>query len=54
MSEQGFAVIVGQINDETTRAAVVEGGVPLGQGPLFGPPVTLGADAALGPGHAAA
>jgi cyclic-di-GMP phosphodiesterase TipF (flagellum assembly factor) len=54
MSEQGLAVIVGSINDEATRAAVVECGVPLGQGPLFGPPVTLGADDARGSGHAAA
>jgi cyclic-di-GMP phosphodiesterase TipF (flagellum assembly factor) len=54
MSEQGFAAIVAGINDEATRAAVVECGVPLGQGPLFGPPVTLGADAAPGSGHAAA
>jgi len=54
MREQGLDVIVGGINDETTRAAVVECGVPLGQGPLFGPPVTLGADAAPGSGHAAA
>ncbi len=54
MSEQGLAVIVGNINDEATRAAVVECGVPLGQGPLFGPPVTLGADDSQGSGHAAA
>ena len=38
MSELGLAVIVGDIGDEATRAAVVECGVPLGQGPLFGPP----------------
>jgi cyclic-di-GMP phosphodiesterase TipF (flagellum assembly factor) len=54
MSEQGLTVIVGHINDEATRASVVECGVPLGQGPLFGPPVTLGADDARGSGHAAA
>jgi len=39
---------------ETTRAAVVEAGVPLGKGPLFGPPVMVDTGSVAMPGHAAA
>jgi len=53
MSEPGLAVIVDQIGDEAARAAVLEAGVPLGQGPLFGPPVVV-ETGAVGAGHAAA
>jgi EAL domain-containing protein (putative c-di-GMP-specific phosphodiesterase class I) len=41
MSELGLTVIVDQIGDEQTRAGIREAGVPLAQGPLFGPPVTV-------------
>ncbi len=47
LGELGLAVIVEQIGDEATRTAVLEAGVPLGQGPLFGPPVMVDT-AALG------
>ena len=41
LGDVGLAVIVGQIGDEAVRAAILESGVPLGQGPLFGPPVAV-------------
>lgn len=48
LGELGLTIIVDRIGDEATRAAVLEAGVPLGEGALFGPPVmvepgTLGA-----------
>jgi hypothetical protein len=54
LSEVGLAIIVDQIKDEAARAAVVEAGVPLGKGPLFGPPVVVDTRSAAVPGHAAA
>jgi EAL domain-containing protein (putative c-di-GMP-specific phosphodiesterase class I) len=54
LGELGFAVIVGGIGDEATRAAVLDCGVPLGEGPLFGPPRPVGADVLTGSGNAAA
>jgi EAL domain-containing protein (putative c-di-GMP-specific phosphodiesterase class I) len=53
MNELGLTVIVDQIGDEAVRAAVLDAGVPLGQGPLFGPPVAVDAGA-LAAGNAAA
>jgi cyclic-di-GMP phosphodiesterase TipF (flagellum assembly factor) len=53
LSELGLTVIVDQIGDEKTRTAVLDAGVPLGQGPLFGPPVSV-ESAAVGAGNAAA
>ncbi len=41
MGELALSVVVDQIGDETTRAAVVDAGVALGEGPLFGPPVMV-------------
>ncbi len=41
LGDLGLAVIVDQIDDEAARAAVVEAGVPLGKGPLFGAPVAV-------------
>ena len=54
LGELGLAVIVGGIGDEATRAAVLDCGVPLGEGPLFGPPRPVGADVLTGSGTAAA
>jgi cyclic-di-GMP phosphodiesterase TipF (flagellum assembly factor) len=54
LGEIGLAVIVGAISDETTRAAVVECGVPLGQGPFFGAPAGWGSGSMSTPGTAAA
>lgn len=41
VSEAGLTIIVDQIRDEATRAAVLDAGVLLGEGPLFGPPVAV-------------
>ncbi len=41
LGDVGLAVIVDQIDAETARAAVVEAGVPLGKGMLFGAPVAV-------------
>jgi EAL domain-containing protein (putative c-di-GMP-specific phosphodiesterase class I) len=54
LGEVGLAVIVDRISDEATRTAVVEAGVPLGEGLLFGPPIAIDAGAAGKPGNAAA
>ena len=54
LSEVGLAIIVDQIDGEAARAAVVEAGVPLGKGPLFGPPVVVDTGSVAVPGHAAA
>ncbi len=54
LGEVGLAVIVERISDEATRTAVLEAGVPLGQGLLFGPPVTIDAGAVGKTGNAAA
>jgi cyclic-di-GMP phosphodiesterase TipF (flagellum assembly factor) len=53
LSELGLSVIADQIGEEAMRTAVVEAGAPLGQGPLFGPPVSV-ETAAVGAGIAAA
>jgi cyclic-di-GMP phosphodiesterase TipF (flagellum assembly factor) len=54
LGELGFAVIVGHVDDEATRASVIERGVPLGQGRLFGPPLTVNSEGVPGSGSAAA
>jgi cyclic-di-GMP phosphodiesterase TipF (flagellum assembly factor) len=54
LGEIGLAVIVGHIDDEATRASVLECGVPLGQGRLFGPPLTVSPEGVPGSGIAAA
>lgn len=54
MSGLELTVIVSGIVDETSRAAVVDANVPLGQGVLFGPPVTVAPDSLSGAGSAAA
>lgn len=54
LADLGLAVIVDRIDDETARGAVLESGAPLGQGPLFGPPVTVDAAAVGASGNAAA
>jgi cyclic-di-GMP phosphodiesterase TipF (flagellum assembly factor) len=38
LGELGLTLIVGNINDETVRGQVLDAGVPLGQGTLFGMP----------------
>ncbi len=54
LGDLGLAVIVDRIGDEASRAAVLESGAPLGQGPLFGPPVTVETSAVAASGTAAA
>jgi cyclic-di-GMP phosphodiesterase TipF (flagellum assembly factor) len=50
----GMTVIIDGIDDEAARSAVIECGVALGAGPLFGPPRVLIGDAHKGTGTAAA
>ncbi len=45
LAELGLITIVEGIDSEMTRAKVVARGVSLGQGPLFGPPQLIAADA---------
>jgi EAL domain-containing protein (putative c-di-GMP-specific phosphodiesterase class I) len=54
MSEVGLAVIVGGLDDEATRATILQCGAPLGQGPFFGPPLTVAGKGFPGTGTAAA
>jgi cyclic-di-GMP phosphodiesterase TipF (flagellum assembly factor) len=53
LGELGLTLIVDRIGDEAIRVGVLEAGVPLGQGPLFGPPVAV-EPGAVGAGNAAA
>jgi len=53
LGELGLFVIVGRVNDESTRAKILQAGVPLAQGRLFGPPMPV-PDAPAGSGTAAA
>lgn len=48
LGELGLSVIVGHIDEEAARAAVVERAAPLGQGLLFGPPLAVSSDGAAG------
>jgi cyclic-di-GMP phosphodiesterase TipF (flagellum assembly factor) len=41
LSELGLTLVVANVDDEATRNRVVETGVPLGQGALFGAPVPV-------------
>jgi cyclic-di-GMP phosphodiesterase TipF (flagellum assembly factor) len=52
--EMGLTVIVDNVRDEASRTAVTDSGVPLGQGPLFGPPVMVESAGAGQSGNAAA
>jgi cyclic-di-GMP phosphodiesterase TipF (flagellum assembly factor) len=52
--EVGLTVIVDNVRDEASRTAVTDCGVPLGQGPLFGPPVMVDSTGAGLSGNAAA
>lgn len=54
LAELGLAVIVGGIVDEATRNMVLNCGVPLGEGPLFGPPRAVTGEVHVGPGPVAA
>jgi len=54
LGEVGLTVIVDQIDDEAARAAVLESGVSLGHGPLFGPAVAVDTARVGASGHAAA
>jgi EAL domain-containing protein (putative c-di-GMP-specific phosphodiesterase class I) len=54
LGELGLTLIVTNIGDEATRDGVLAAGVPLGQGPLFGPPAEMGAHAFAAQGIAAA
>jgi cyclic-di-GMP phosphodiesterase TipF (flagellum assembly factor) len=44
LSELGLTLVVANVDDEATRNRVVESGVPLGQGALFGAPVPVAGD----------
>lgn len=48
IEEMGLTVIVDRIDNDPARARVVECGVRLGHGPLFGPPIAVPADAGFG------
>lgn len=54
LGELGLTLVVSRIDDEATRAKVLEAGVPLGQGELFGPPLSVPGDGYAAAGHAAA
>lgn len=54
LSELGLTVVVTNVNDEATRDRVLAAGVPLGQGGLFGAPVSVGANAFAAADDAAA
>lgn len=54
LGELGLTLLVSRIDDEATRAQVLEAGVPLGQGQLFGPPLSVPGDGYAAAGHAAA
>jgi EAL domain-containing protein (putative c-di-GMP-specific phosphodiesterase class I) len=54
LSELGLTLIVGNIDDEALRAQVLAAGVPLGQGALFGAPVSVVGDDFAAADHAAA
>jgi cyclic-di-GMP phosphodiesterase TipF (flagellum assembly factor) len=41
LNELGLTLVVANVDDEATRARVIEAGVPLGQGALFGAPVNV-------------
>jgi hypothetical protein len=44
LSELGLTLIVGGLGDEAMRDRVLEAGVPLGQGTLFGASVPVAGD----------
>lgn len=48
LEELGLTVVVDHIDNEPARARVVECGVKLGQGPLFGAPITVPSDHGFG------
>jgi EAL domain-containing protein (putative c-di-GMP-specific phosphodiesterase class I) len=54
LGELGLTLIVGNIDDEAVRARVLEAGVPLGQGGLFGSPVAAPGGDFAAADHAAA
>jgi len=54
LSELGLTLIVGNIDDEAVRGQVLAAGVPLGQGALFGAPVSVSGDNFAAANHAAA
>jgi cyclic-di-GMP phosphodiesterase TipF (flagellum assembly factor) len=54
LAELGLTLVVTGISDEATRESVAAAGVPLGQGPLFGAPLAVGANAFAAADHAAA
>jgi cyclic-di-GMP phosphodiesterase TipF (flagellum assembly factor) len=54
LSELGLTLIVGRIDDEAMRAQVLEAGVPLGQGGLFGAPMSVSGEPFAVADHAAA
>ena len=53
LTEIGLAVIAGAVRDEAMRASVLDAGVPLAEGPLFGAPRAAGADLFAASGAAA-
>lgn len=54
LDEMGLTLIVDRIDSEPARAKVVESGVRLGQGPLFGDPLSVPSEPTRGLGTAAA
>lgn len=54
LSELGLTLIVGNIDGEAVRADVLDAGVPLGQGTLFGAPMSVFGDSFAAADHAAA
>lgn len=54
LSELGLTLIVGSLDDEALRDKVLEAGVPLGQGALFGAPVVVPGGSFAPAGDAAA
>lgn len=54
LSELGLTLIVGSIDDEALRDKVLEAGVPLGQGALYGAPISVAGGGYVAAGDAAA
>jgi EAL domain-containing protein (putative c-di-GMP-specific phosphodiesterase class I) len=54
LTEIGLAVVAGAVRDDAMRVSITEAGVPLAEGPFFGPPRPVAADLFAAPGSTAA